>query len=174
MPHREDRLPQPRVRLLWDELLSPLVPKVLAVLGFRATYVGSDAGSPVPPPKGESDEVIVDFAQRTNQVIVTSNHDMMLICEQEGQRFVWLDPRGRQLSQREQVVLCLTQIEQWEDILNRSSGECVRALRTKATSIRAGEAARLAKERMIRLERKKRRNAVKRNKVGEHAQLDGT
>ncbi len=108
------------------------------------------------PPQGSSDAEIVEFALRTNQVIVTSNHDMMLICEQEGQRFVWLDPRGRQLSQRQQVMICLTQIEDWEGILSRHNGVCVRALRTKASAIRASDAARLAGERMRRLERRKR------------------
>ena len=90
---------RPRVRLLWDELLSPLVPQALAILKFNANYIGSRSGSPAPPPRGSADEDIVTFAKRTNQVIVTSNHDMMLICEQAGQRFVWIDPHGRKLSQ---------------------------------------------------------------------------
>ena len=118
----------------------------------------------MPPPQGSTDAEIVRFALRTNQVIVTSNHDMMLICEQEGQRFVWLDPRGRQLSQRQQVLVCLVQIEQWEEILARPYGLCVRALRTKASAIGALEAARLAGERMRRLER--RRRATARRAVG--------
>ena len=71
------------------------------------------------PYRGSADDDIVTFERRTNQVIVTSNHDMMLICEQSGQRFVWIDPHGRKLSQREQVLLCLTQIEQWEAILGQ-------------------------------------------------------
>ncbi len=119
----------------------------------------------MPPPQGSTDAEIVQFALRTNQVIVTSNHDMMLICEQEGQRFVWLDPRGRQLSQRQQVLICLTQIEEWKEILTRPNGLCVRALRTKASAILASDAARLAGERMRRLERRKR--AAARRAVGD-------
>lgn len=95
---------------------------------------------------------------------MASNDDMILICEQEGQPFVWLDPRGRQLSQRQQVLICLTQIEDWEEILGRPNGVCVRALRTKASAILASDAARLAGERMRRLERRKR--AVASRSVG--------
>ena len=144
------------MRLLWDELLSPLVPQALAVLRFKATHVGSSTGSPMPPPRGSTDEDVVTFAKRTNQVIVTSNHDMMLICEQSGQRFVWIDGRGRQLSQREQVLLCLQQVEVWEQILGGPGTFCVRAMRTTAVPVKPADAARLAARRMRALERKRR------------------
>jgi hypothetical protein len=54
------------------------------------------------------------------------------------------------------VLICLAQIEEWEEILSRPTGVCVRALRTKASAIHAAEAARLAGQRMRRLERRKR------------------
>ncbi len=85
---------RPRVRLIWDELLSHRVPRALRELGFNTTYVG--ATSDGAPPRRSSDAVVIEFARRTNQVIVTSNHDMMLLCDEAGQRFVWMDPRGRQ------------------------------------------------------------------------------
>ena len=159
-----------RVRLLWDELLSPLVPQALAILKFKASHIGSASGSPQPPPRGSTDEDIVQYAKRTNQVIVTSNHEMLLICEQAGQRFVWIDPHGRKLSQREQVLLCLKQIEDWVAILGRSGGLCVRALRTKALPITPAEAARLAGQRMRKLERKRRARSRHPTQAGD--QLD--
>jgi hypothetical protein len=48
------RLPKVRIRLLWDEDLSSLVPKALRVLDIRATYVGcaTDARPPGGAPIG--------------------------------------------------------------------------------------------------------------------------
>jgi hypothetical protein len=63
------------------------------------------------------------------------------------------------------VLICLTQIEEWEEILTRPNGVCVHALRTKASAIRASDAARVAGERMRRLERRKR--AAARRAVGD-------
>jgi hypothetical protein len=100
---------------------------------------------------------VLEHALRTNQVIVTSNHDMMMICAEAGQRFVWLDPRGRQYSRADQVLIVFTQIDQWGQILAQNSTQCVRALRTKATAIDADEAARLARARMRDLRRRQRR-----------------
>ncbi len=148
------RHPGVRVRLLWDELLSPRVPKALRVLGLSTSHVGSvEDGTPV---RGSSDSEVLEFAQRTNQVIVTSNHDMMLICAEAGQRFVWVDPRGRQDSAVEQVLLVFSQIEEWERLLQVAPDACVRSLRTKCQLIEAAEAARLAERRMRELRRRRR------------------
>ena len=131
---------RPRTRFVWDELLSHKVPRALRVLGFNTTYVGaSDDGA---PPRQATDAEVIEFAKRTNQVIVTSNHDMMLLCHEAGQPFVWIDPRGRQLQLEEQVLLCFRQVRDWDDIL--ASGNCVHAMRTKAVLISSAEAARLA------------------------------
>lgn len=142
----------PQVRLIWDELLSHAVPRALRELGFRTTHVGAESDGA--PPRGSDDAVVIAYAQRTSQVIVTSNHDMMLLCAEADQRFVWIDPRGRQLRREDQVLLCFRQIRQWEEILE--SGLCVRALRTKAVPITSNEAQRLATQRFRELRRRQR------------------
>lgn len=77
----EPTYPSAKVRLLWDELLSHRVPRALRVLGINASHVGNvDDGA---PPRGSTDRAVLEHARRTNQVIVTSNHDMMLLCASE-------------------------------------------------------------------------------------------
>ena len=146
---------RPRIRLLWDELLSVRVARALSELGFNVTWVGSDRHDGVPQ-KGSSDAAVIEFAQRTNQVIVTSNHDMMLLCAEAGQRFVWIDPRGKRLTAEQQVLLCFAQIRRWEEILESDSNACVRALRTKSEAIASAEAARLAGQRFKTIQRRQR------------------
>lgn len=139
---------------MWDELLSPRVPRALRVLGFSTTHVGNrDDGA---PDRGSHDAEVLAYSRQTNQVIVTSNHDMMLICVEADQRFVWLDPRGRQLSAREQVLLVFTQIERWQALLTTQQSRCVHALRTKCSAIDPEDAARLARRRMRELQRRRR------------------
>ncbi|MAT05257.1 MAG: hypothetical protein CL424_09475 [Acidimicrobiaceae bacterium] len=145
----------PRVRLIWDEQLSHAVPRALRELGFNTTHVGAEADGA--PPRSSSDIEVIEFAQRTDQVIVTSNHDMMLLCDEAGQRFVWIDPRGRQFRREQQVLLCFQQIRAWEEILE--TGQCVHAFRTKAVPIDSAEAARLAMRRFRALRRKQRTSA---------------
>lgn len=73
-----------------------LVPQALRVLDFRVTHVGSaDVGV---PPKGSTDRTVAEYSLSTNQVIVTKNHDMMTLCAEVRQRFVWLEsePFGSQ------------------------------------------------------------------------------
>jgi predicted nuclease of predicted toxin-antitoxin system len=95
------------------------VPRALRVLGFSTTHVGNiDDGAPA---RGSPDSDVLAFARQTNQTIVTSNHDMMLICNEADQRFVWLDPRGRQYSRVEQVLLVFSQIDQWEELLGSNA-----------------------------------------------------
>ncbi len=148
------RYPSARTRLLWDEQLSPLVPRALRELGYSTSHVGHAAdGAPV---RGSTDREVLEYSQRTNQVIVTSNHDMMLICAEAGQRFVWFDPRGRQCNSAQQVVLVFTQIERWDELLSASASDCVHALRTKCVAIEAEDAARLARQRMRELRRRQR------------------
>lgn len=77
---------------------------------------------------------------------------MMLLCDEVGQRFVWIDPRSRQFRREDQVLLCFQQIRAWEEILE--SGQCVHAFRTKATPIDSAEAARLAMQRFRALRRR--------------------
>lgn len=145
----------PPVRLLWDEDLSPKVPEALRVLGFRTIWPGQEPA----PPRGSSDRTLVDYALTSNQVIVTSNHDMMTLCDEQGQRFVWLDPRARQLTRTDQVLIVFTQITRWNEILNEDPAACIKAMRTTCTPIRSGDAARLALNRMRAIERRKRKKA---------------
>jgi predicted nuclease of predicted toxin-antitoxin system len=134
------------------------VPRALRVLGFSTTHVGNvDDGAPA---RGSLDSDVLAFARQTNQIIVTSNHDMMLICNEANQRFVWLDPRGRQYSRVEQVLLVFSQIEQWEELLGSNPSLCVRSMRTKCEVIESSEAARLAGQRMRNLERRRRSQAA--------------
>lgn len=153
---RGPALARPVVRLLWDEDLSPTVPQALRLLGFNTSHVGAESDGA--PGKGSTDEEVVAYAQRTNQIIVTKNHDMMTLCHELGQRFVWLDPRGKKLYREQQVLLVLAQIRRWQELLDESAGQCVRALRTKCERIDSAEAARLAKQRMRSLERKRRKS----------------
>ena len=152
---------RPRIRLIWDEQLSHPVARALRDLGFNTTYVGApDNGV---PPKSSTDREVIAYALRTNQVIVTSNHDMMLICDESAQRFVWIDPRGRRLRREEQVMLCFGQIARWEEIL--ASGTCVHAMRSKAVPIESAEAARLAAQRFRAIRRRER---VANKRTAEH------
>lgn len=130
------------------------VAKALRALGLRVTWIGStDDGVPA---KGSSDAEVIDFALGANQVIVTKNHDMMMLCHEAGQRFVWLDPYGRKHEREEQVVIVFSQIRQWQQILDLDDRLCVRSLRGGARSIESEEAARLAHQRFKAIERKKR------------------
>ncbi len=153
----------PRTRLLWDENLSALVAQALRVLRHRVSWVGATEDGA--PPRGATDEEVVAYAKRTNQVIVTQNHDMMLLCDELGERFVWLDPRGRQMSREEQVLVVFSQTFAGEEIL--ASGTCVRALRTKCVAIERREAARLAYQRMRRLDGKRRSRRRRAGEPGE-------
>ncbi len=149
---------RPRTRLIWDELLSTLVPQALRVLQFKTTWVGApDEGV---PPKGSTDPAVVDYAQRTNQIIVTSNHDMMTLCDERNQRFVWLDPRGRTLTREAQVLLVFQQVAKWEQILGEDPEICVVARRSGCKPIHSSEAARLALNRATSLTRKQRVRAL--------------
>ena len=123
-------------------------------LGFLTTHVGNEKHGA--PARGSSDSDVLEFAQRSRQIIVTSNHDMILICAEAGQQFVWLDPRGRQYDRTEQVLLVFSQIRQREKLLAATTDGCVRSMRTKCYGITPSEAARLAEARMRALRRRKR------------------
>jgi predicted nuclease of predicted toxin-antitoxin system len=157
--------------LLWDELLSELVAQALRVLQFQVTWVG--ASDPGVPARGQSDEAIVEFAQRTNQIIVTSNHDMMTLCAEVGQRFVWIDPHRRPLTREEQVLLAFSQIATWESLLNDHPTMCVVARRTVCRVIDAQEAARLAGNRMRQLEKKRRQRRRQRSSSDKTTPMEG-
>lgn len=155
MTTRPSAVRAPRVRLLWDELLSPRVAQALRILGYPVSHVGHATDNQ--PNRGASDSEIVEHSKRTNTVIVTSNYDMMQICAEASQRFVWLDPGRRPLTRAKQLLVVLQQIDEWERILASDDVMCVHALRTKCSAITPTEAARLATQRMKRTERRKHR-----------------
>ncbi len=159
----------PRIRLIWDEQISNKVAQALRALGFNVTWVGSD--DPGVPARGSGDDAVVDFAKRSNQIVVTSNHDMMTLCDEAGQRFVWIDPYGRQLRREDQVILAFQQMGRWEQLLAEHPDLCVRALRTKCMPMESAEAARLARQRMRSLERKRRSRARRDGRLPGEVQL---
>lgn len=104
------------------------VAESLRALEYRVSYVGNDQQ----PPRGSTDEDVLDPARKPNQVVVTSNHDMIMLCAEVGESGIWLDPRGRQLRREEHVVLAFTNIVEWQLLLRQASAPvCVRALRAR-------------------------------------------
>lgn len=66
------------IRLLFDENLPWRVASALRELRFPVTYVGDADASPASPDRGSADATVLDHAARFNQIIVTSNLDMIL------------------------------------------------------------------------------------------------
>ncbi len=111
-------------------------------------------------PRGSSDQEIISHARATNQVVVTSNHDMILLCLEQQQSVTWLDPHGRRVTRDEMVLLVFRAAHEWEDLLQRATGPvCIRALRTKNDRQPAESAVQMVKQRMKRIAAKKRRAA---------------
>lgn len=127
----------------------------LRALDFRVSHVGH-AGDKAPR-RGATDDAVLDHARRTNQVVVTSNHDLILLCAQERVPVVWIDPRGRQFRRSEMVLICFREIAVWERLLAEGDGPmCVRALRTKSEALTLERAAELVHQRMRRLATRQR------------------
>lgn len=129
------------------------------MLGYNTSYVGNeDDGS---PKRGSSDEEVLNHAKQTGQVMVTSNHDMILLCAEENEPAVWLDPRGRKIKRDEMVVLVFSNAAEWEAVLAKAQEPvCVRALRTKNEVLALDRAAHLVRQRMRRIAARKRREAA--------------
>ncbi|MGQ0847723.1 MAG: DUF5615 family PIN-like protein [Actinomycetota bacterium] len=148
--------------MLFDEVLSPKVARALRELGFNTSHVGNvEDGA---PPKGTSDRGILAHAKATGQVVVTSNHDMILLCEEQGESVIWIDPRGRQFRVDELALVAFKGIVEWEHILSAATGPvCIRVLRTKVKQLSIEEAGGLALLRVRRIEwreRKKKPNPM--------------
>ena len=145
--------------MLFDELLPPVVPEALRVLGYNASWVGNDNDGA--PARGSSDAGVLAHAKKTGQVVVTSNHDMILLCAEQAEPVIWLDPRGRQFTRDDLVVLVFRTAETWESLLAAATDPvCVRALRTKTEVISLDRAAQLVRRRMREIAARKRRRAV--------------
>ena len=146
---------RPQVRLLFDELLSPKVARALHCLGLEVAHVGGSKQ----PARGASDEAVLDHTIRTNETIVTSNHDMIVLCCERGESVIWLDGRGESFTLAQQVVLCFGAIEKWETML-RDAGEpvCIQAMKTKSVVLPLERAKHLALQRnRIRRQREHRK-----------------
>lgn len=138
--------------LLFDELLPWRVAAALRILEFKVSHVGMEEEGATAPPRGSSDEDVLQHAQRTNQIVVTSDLGMILLCAQAGQSVIWIDPRARQLRRAETVLLVFKQIHDWEEHLRQADGPiCLRAMRTTTNPLALDEAARLVRNRMKRI-----------------------
>lgn len=123
----------------------------------------SHVGADQQPPKGSDDEVVLRHAQRTNQVIVTQNHDMIVLCADEGESVVWLDPRDKDLSREAMVILCFSQITGWQELLDAADGPiCVVARKTRCEAISMPDARKRALARGKRRRREMRRKTAHR------------
>jgi predicted nuclease of predicted toxin-antitoxin system len=146
---------RPRLRILFDENLSPKVAQALRVLGFNVSHVGHDGDGA--PPRGATDEEVLSFAKQTNQVVATSNHDMIMLAAEAGASVIWIDPRGRQFDLDQLAALCFGRIVEWHDLFEKSDGSvCIRALRTKSEVLELEDAARLARRRLRSLRNRKK------------------
>ncbi|MCY3967737.1 MAG: DUF5615 family PIN-like protein [bacterium] len=155
---------RPSIRFIFDENLPWRVAAALDILQFKTTYVGNQHHSNIPS-RGSSDEEVLAFAQRTSQVIVTSNLDMILLCAERCQAVIWIDPRGRQFRREDLVLLVFKNIADWSGRLQVAGGPvCIRALRTKTDTLSLDEARGHAYRRMRRiaaaLTRKKLQNPL--------------
>jgi hypothetical protein len=80
---------------------------------------------------------------------VTSNHDMILLCEEEGESVVWVDPRGRQFRSNDLVLLLMRSMEEVNEMLkSHEEPICARILRTRVEVLSLERAGRLARRRI--------------------------
>lgn len=144
--------------MLFDELLPWQVAEALRALGHRASWVGNDADGA--PARGSSDEVVLTHARSTNQIILTSNLDMILLCEEQEESVVWIDPYGRHFTRDETALLAFREAADWESRLAAATGPvCLRALRTRTDTLTLEAAGDLVRRRMRNIEARKRRKA---------------
>lgn len=88
---------------------------------------------------------------------------MLVLCADESASVVWLDPRDKDLRREAMVVLCFTQVSEWQRLLDEANGPvCVVARKTSCAAISLEAARRRALERGKRLRREiqRRRRAV--------------
>jgi predicted nuclease of predicted toxin-antitoxin system len=135
-------VPRLAVQLLFDEAVSARVARALAELGFRVSHVGG----PGQPARGCDDATVIAAARRSNQVIVTSNADMVVLCAEEGESVIWLDPRDRDITFEAQTFLFLRQLRDWDrEVRNAAGPVCIQAQKTACRVMSLGEAARIAR-----------------------------
>jgi predicted nuclease of predicted toxin-antitoxin system len=155
---------RPPLRLLFDELLPPRVARALNELGYRTSHVGhAEHGQ---PPRASDDATILAHAMATNQIVVTYNHDMIMLCAERAQSVVWIDPRGKQFRHDELVVVAFTGIALWHRLLADSRTPiCIRVMRTKTEAMSLERANALAARRMHALRLRGARRRAPRSQV---------
>lgn len=158
--------PHPSVRLIFDEQTSSKVAKSLAALGFNVSWVGG----PGQPARGSTDETVLDHAMRCNQIVVTANHDFIVLCCDRGEAVVWLDGRGTSLTFTQTVLRCFDQIEEWQhEIERRGAAVCVQSFKTKVRVLQLADARRIALDRNRARLRRERRHAKRRESAGQES-----
>ena len=129
--------------------------RALRELGFNTSHVGNQVDQS--PLRGSLDEEVLAHAKQHGQTVVTSNHDMILLCHEQSESVVWIDPRGRQFTVDDLALVAFKGIADWERRLNSASGPvCVKVLRTKVETMDLDRAAELARQRIRRITAKKR------------------
>lgn len=88
---------------------------------------------------------------------------MILLCAEENESVIWIDPRGRQLKRTDFVPLVFGRVEEWQELLSTADDPiCVHVLRTKTEVLTLDRARHLVVQRMRRLQARKRAQARKR------------
>lgn len=156
MPRQSGR---PQQRLLYDEDVSPKVARALAALDFRVSHVGGDGQ----PRKNSDDQEVLAHAMTTNQVVVTSNHDMIMLCAEKGVSVVWLDPHRRHLRIDEQAALAFAGVVDWCGLLESAAEPvCIRVLRTRVHIYPVAEGSALAERRYRAIQKRKAQQSRRR------------
>lgn len=89
---------------------------------------------------------------------------MVLLCAEEKESVIWLDPRGGQFRGDDLARVCLDNIAEWEKLLVAADESvCIHQLRTKNEVLTLEEAARRASQ---RLRRRRYKEATRRRRVG--------
>ncbi len=130
-----------------DENLSPRIARALGALGYNVEAVHDAADLGVATP----DDRILEIAKQRNQVIVTLNLDMVLICIEAEESVIWVDPKRKKgLTYEEMVVRFFEGVPRWERLVK--GGTVLHALKTKDEVLSFEQAqrrilARIAKQR---------------------------
>lgn len=140
---------RPRLRLLIDENLSPRIARALVALGYNVEAVHDAADLGVATP----DDRILEIAKQRNQVIVTLNLDMVLICIEAEESVIWVDPKRKKgLTYEEMVVRFFEGVPRWERLVK--GGTVLHALKTKDEVLSFEQAQRRVLARMAKQRRR--------------------
>lgn len=99
--------------------------------------------------------MVLEHARIANQIIVTTNHDMIVLCAEEGESVIWLTPRDKDISLEALTWMCFSQLHEWQRLLEDASGPiCIMAQKTKCAPVPMDRAKHLALERGKRRRRR--------------------